>query len=76
MMLISENSTTPSNQALLDELKSEVAQFLASPLTERFTLVSPNGGLRTEVRAISLNRLPQETQDVRLDRLSTSAFSR
>lgn len=42
-----------ANQALLDALKCEVEQFLDSARTERFTVASPNGGLRTEVRDIS-----------------------
>lgn len=48
-----------SNQALLDALKCEVDQFLESALTERFTVVSPNGGLRTEVREIPRHLLPE-----------------
>lgn len=49
-MDLSTDRPVSANQALLDELKCEVEQFLGSARTERFTVVSPNGGLRTEVR--------------------------
>lgn len=57
--LPANSSTASTNQALLDALKCEVDQFLESALTERFTVVSPNGGLRTEVREIALHSLPE-----------------
>ncbi|MDB5846275.1 MAG: hypothetical protein JWP29_27 [Rhodoferax sp.] len=66
MSYVFENALSPTpgssalsaNQALLDELKWEVDQFLGSGLAERFTVASPNGGLRTEVRDIPAHSLP------------------
>ena len=61
-MDLSIDRPVSANQALLDELKCEVEQFLGSARTERFTVVSPNGGLRTEVRDLPPYRHSESQQ--------------
>ena len=47
-------TVSPSNQELLERLDAEAAQFLNSPLLERFSVRSIGGGVHTEVRVIEI----------------------
>ncbi|APW39352.1 hypothetical protein RD110_20785 [Rhodoferax koreense] len=68
-----DSGTASANQALLDALKCEVDEFLESALTERFTVASPNGGLRTEVREIPMYLLPERENRISVGMAATAS---
>jgi hypothetical protein len=50
-------TTVPSDwRAALDSLNLEAEQFIGAALKERFTVLNPNGGIRTEVRDIVIDQ--------------------
>ena len=52
MTILTLSVVSSDRQAMLESLDIEAAQFLGGGLKERFTVLNPNGGVRTEVREI------------------------
>lgn len=53
MAILAFNSVPAPEVSFTDLLKDEMALFQATVPTERYTVLNPNGGLRTEVRELA-----------------------
>ena len=53
MAILAFNSVPAQEVSFTDLLKDEMALFQATVPTERYTVLNPNGGLRTEVRELA-----------------------
>jgi hypothetical protein len=52
MTILTLSVISNDRAAKLESLDLEAAQYLVGGLKERFTVLNPNGGVRTEVREI------------------------